>query len=318
MWKSMLPWRSSPIVAVVVLTTACSVADYKQPVSDFAMATQNAETALVGLNDEVTEAYEDRLREVALSDGAVVKAQPGNCLVTSERCQLEIQKADGSVEPFPPDPILGNMVILMRAVTVYAKGLGSIVEADTAEKVASSVNATLGSVENLAKTVDKVGGTSTAESVADYKTSAGKAVNWLVGQYVAKVQLDGLRRATKDAQPVIADAAKLFEAAAAVAEDIPKLDMVNDVESSIDEFDQIRSKDRLSTLLVQSGNYDRYLLAKPSNVFAALRSAHDALANKLNNDDLSLVEAIAKIEVFAAEAKTLLEIVKEIRAVGET
>ena len=315
---SIVTWRSLPVIAVLILATACSVTDYKQPVSDFATATRDAETALVALNDEVTEAYTEKLRDLALSDDAIIQARSGDCLVTSERCQLEVVRADGAREVFPPDPLLGNMVTLMRSIAAYAEGLGQIVEADTAEQVATQVNATLGSVENLAETVEKLGGTGAAAGVAEYKTTVGKAVNWLVGQYVAKVQVDGLKRATGHAQPVIGRAADLFEASAGIAADIPKEGMANAVDKSVDDFDDNGREADLTTLLTASGDYDRYLLAKPSAVFAQLKEAHDALANRLHDDSLSLAEAMAKIETFAADAKALLEIVREFRTAGET
>lgn len=151
---SITSWRSLPAIAVLVLATACSVTDYKKPVSDFATATRDAEAALVLLDQQVTDAYTAKLRELALSDDALVQARSGDCLATSERCQLEVVSANGAREVFPPDPLLGNMVTLMRSIAAYAEGLGQIVEADTAEQVATHVNATLGSVENLAKTVE--------------------------------------------------------------------------------------------------------------------------------------------------------------------
>lgn len=163
-----------------------------------------------------------------------------------------------------------------------------------------------------------MGGAGAAAGVAEYKTSVGKAVNWLVGQYVAKVQVDGLKRATGHAQPVVDRAAELFESAAGIAADISKVDMANAVDESTDDFDDSGRDADLTTLLTHSRDYDRYLLAKPSAVFAQLKEAHDAPANKLHDDSLSLAEAMAKIETFAADAKALLEIVREFRTAGET
>ncbi len=310
-------WRPMLAALLFASITACSVTDYKKPVSDFAEATRNAEDALVTLDAEVTEAYTAKLRAQALTQQTVVQKQTANCLQTSERCRLAIVGTDSESEVFPPDSLLGNMVVLMGSIRTYADGLTEIVNADTAEQVATHVNATLGSVENLASTVEKLGGTGAASGVAEYKTSIGRAVNWVVGQYVAKVQVDGLRRATEHAQLVIARAGEIFEGTAALAVEIPKGDLVNKVDEAEETFNENRTESNLDNLVASATDYDRYLLAKPPAVFAGLKEAHDALANKLRDDELSLADVMAKIETFTAEAKTMLAIVREFANSGQ-
>jgi hypothetical protein len=53
--------------ALLFGVTACSVTDYQQPITTFAGATRDAETALGTLNTEVTRAYTAVLRERAVS-----------------------------------------------------------------------------------------------------------------------------------------------------------------------------------------------------------------------------------------------------------
>ncbi len=311
---SMTSWRSLPVIAVLVLTTACSVADYKKPISDFATATQDAETALVLLDKQVTDAYAALLRERAIAGEAFVKFESGNCQVSSARCQLVVGD-----ELLSPKPALRQMIILMASVRTYADGLAAIVEADTAAKVASHVNATLGSVESLAETVADMKGTPEAErpKVSEFTTPAGKAINWVVGQYVAKVQVDGLKRATHDAQPVIADTADIFGAAAELGADVPKLAMADEVSRRLDGFRDARTENSLTALIESAAAYDRLLLASPPNIFQRLKEAHDALATQLAGGDVSLADAFAKIKVFAAEAEVLAKILKDLAAISD-
>ena len=171
---SMTSWRSLPAIAVLVLTTACSVADYKTPISDFATATQDAETALVLLDQQVTDAYAALLRERAIAGEAFVKFESGNCQVSSARCQLVIGN-----ELLTPQPALQQMILLMTAVRSYADGLTAIVEADTAAQVTTHVNAALGSVESLAGTVADIRGPPPPDdrpNVSEFTTPVGEAV----------------------------------------------------------------------------------------------------------------------------------------------
>lgn len=311
--------RLTLAVGLVVCITACSVADYQKPISDFAKATQNAETALVGLDEQVTEAYAALHRRRALAGERLVQRQGEDCLVESARCRLVVVDTDRSTEPLSPDPALRNMITLMRSVRVYADGLSAIVNADTAANVATHVNATIGSVENLAKTVVKLGGQDTTSSIdlSEYTTPVGQAVNWLVGQYVAKVQLDGLKRATKDAKDVVKAAASVFGSAAEVASVVPRAALAEAVSKRIDAFRDSQSDQNLNNLIESAAKYDQLLLAKPATVFARLDAAHEALVDKLQTDELSLANVMAKIEAFAAEAETLAKILKDLAAAGK-
>ena len=314
--------RITLAVCLLGLVTACSVANYQKPVSDFAAATENAEKALIALNQQVTEAYAETIRARALKGDWIILATSGDCNLISIRCRLKVDKPDGSNELFEPDPLLGNIVTLMRPITAYAKGLTGIVNADTTDKVATHVNATLGSVENLAKTVDKISGSSTAANVTAYKTSFGKAVNWLIGQYVAKVQLDGLRKATEAANPVMQQVVFIVENSAEFAADISKSEPQKEFEAAKKKYDDDQQAGNtnalgknVDVLAKKATAYDRVLLAKPSSVYAKLGEAHAALTGNLHDDEISLVTVTARIESFAAEVKTLVDIIREMTAV---
>jgi hypothetical protein len=313
----MKPSWSASLAGLLVGITACSVTDYQQPITTFAGATRNAETALSTLNTEVTSAYTALLRERALSGAALVEVVPDDCLASSAQCRLDLLARDGQTQPLTPPPALRNMVALMGSITAYADNLVALVSADTGAAVATNVNATIGTVENLADTVEKAGGAKPTVDLSAYATPAGEAVAWIVGQYVASVKLDGLRRATSDAQPVIAAATGVFEKAADEAAQVPRATMSVDVNQQLTAFQTNRSQGNLEKLIQSAGQFNAFLEARPADVFSKMNAAHEALTEQLQGN-ASLAEAIARIEAFASEAQRLAEIAKAFAAAAQT
>ncbi len=302
--------------ALLLTFAACSSTDYTIPVNNFAAATGNAKEALAGLNTEVTTAYKGVLDERILSGRALLRAASPECLTTSERCRLMVTSAAGE-EFYPPEPPLQQMTVLMEQTDAYAKNLKALLEADTATQVAGHVNAALGSVQNLAETVAKA---SAAPGVApatvpDFATPVGAGVNWVVGQYVESVKVQGLKDATKAAKPVVRDAADLFALTASIIADVPRATLAEEVSLANDTYQNDRSnKAALVKLTKAAAKYDSLLTADPPQVFQRLGEAHDALADALQGGDITLSFAISKIEAFAAEAENLSKIVKDLRA----
>lgn len=312
-----------PIVAALLLAfvAACSVANYEKPVGDFAEATRNAEQALIALDKQVTDAYAAVLRGRVLDGKGLLQIPGKDCGIGSDRCNpIVVENVDGKTTKtsLTPEPALRKMVTLMHAIRTYSDGLAAIVAADTAAKVAAQVNATLGSVEHISATVANLSGNDRAAAkVSEYATPAGKLINWVFGQYVAKVQLDGLKRATNDARTAITAAASMFGEVADIASDVPRQVLANEVSIRAGALEGAVSPSNFDRLIESTVRYDQFLLAKPPSVFFRLGQAHDALADALNNDEVSLAEAMAKIEAFATEAQTLVEIFKELTAIGD-
>lgn len=310
--------RLLSVGCLLASVTACSVADYKKPIGDFAKATENAETSLKGLDVEVTSAYAALIRRRVFAKELFVKIEQDDCLVESERCRVVVVDRASNEQLLSPAPALRKMIILMGSVRAYANGLSAIVNADAAAKLETQVNATVGSLKNLAGTVTKLGGKDTAASInlTEYATPVGQAVNWVVGQYIAKLQLDGLKRATADAKDVVAATADILELTAGEASRTPRAEFSEAVSVRVDALRDNLNETNLDKLIESADNYDQLLLGKPPAVFVRLNEAHAALADKLQNGDASLADVIAKIEAFAAEAETLAKIVKNLQAAG--
>lgn len=327
--KTIMGHRLVLVAGLLLPAAACSVTEYKVPVSAFAEATRDSEQALIGLNQQVTDAYAAIQRNRVLDGTRLVQffetREDGgthrDCLVVSERCRLVTVDASGNQELLSPEPPLGKMVLLMGAIRTYADGLTAIVSAETAQNVTTQVNATLGSIEDLGATVAKlkVEGTEPApmNPVTEFKSPVANAVNWIFGQYVASVQLEGLKRATSDAKPVIAGAAEIFGDAADVSADVPRVSLAKAVAKRNDAFDDKQSEGTLDQLIESAAAYDQLLLAEPASVFTRLVEAHDVLADRLQDENLSVADAMARIRAFQREAQTLKDIVEQLAAASK-
>lgn len=302
---------------MLLAATACSTADYGKPVNDFAAATGEATTVLSELNIQLADGYAGVLENSVLKRRGLARAKAGECLAgASTRCRVEIVTTDGQTRPYPPEPPLARMSLLMAQINRYAANLKALLEADTARQAEGHVNAALGSVQSLAQTVVEAGGAGTGASVPQFATSAGAAVNWVVGQYVESVKYEGLQRATAAAKPVIRDAANLFSAtAASTGELVVRSDLAEATSLAKDALAADNSKASLAAFAQSAATYDAFLTSGPQQMFQRMAAAHDALAESLQNEDVTFVTAVARIEAFAAEAKKLATILKDLRAV---
>ena len=298
----------------------CSVASYEQPVSDFAGATEDAQSALLALNDQVTAAYAAAVRRQVLAGDGLVRYRNGDCLTGSERCRLVVVTRDGSEKTLSPDPPLRQTLALMRGIDDYAQGLAAIVAADTSEGIADNVNATIASVDSLAATVSSLsaGGDRPPVDTAAYTTAAGGLVSWAAEQYVARQKLAALRRATADSKPVVARAADLFTDAAEIAAVVPRAPLADLVAQRRDALDDRPTEANLDRLIESAAAYDRLLTARPPRVFQRLEAAHGALVDKLQGEELSLVVVIARIRAFQDEAKTLAGLLRDLAAAAQS
>jgi hypothetical protein len=314
--NSLVGGRSIAALSCTLLLAACSTADYSKPVNDFATATSASKAALADLNTQVTEAYRGVLDTTILRGDVLLQQKAGDCQVGSVRCRLVLVDKDrNEVEPYPPEPPLARMTIVMTEIDSYAANLKALLEADTAKQASAQVNAALGSIQHLATTVASMNaGGGPPPEVPQFATPVGEAVNWVVGQYVEHVKLTGLQHATAAAQPVIRQAADLFTDAATFASDVPKLELANEVSSAQDAIRANTSQGAISSYAQSAAKYDALLTSSAPDLFQRMGDAHDALAESLQDKQLTLATAYARIQAFAAEAEKLAKILQDLRA----
>ncbi|MCZ6851870.1 MAG: hypothetical protein O7F17_09535 [Planctomycetota bacterium] len=286
---------------------ALAVANFYQPyIGKFAKAAKNLEYALGVLDKQMTEALVAELRNRTLGREGFLKYRNGDCQSSSARCRLVVVDQSGQEELLSPSSLLPNMLAVMQSIRRYADGLKAIVDVVPASQVAIQDNATLVSVENLADAVAKISGSTTAaRKTGNYGTPFGQAVGWLAGQYVApKSQIDALRRATREARPVIEGVATLFETFSEISMVVQNVRFANNVDARFQVFDESATESSLENLIESANRYHQFLTTEPSLIFKALRTAHSALAQHLNNEDLSRSNVIGKIKAFATAAET--------------
>jgi hypothetical protein len=309
-------------VVLIVSAGCATVTSYQKPITDFATATASAESTLATLNQSVTAAYAARL-EAEVNEGKfAIQRKGGDCELTSPRCRLQAipVSEDASTKatvPYPPEPLLGNVVTLMAGISAYSEGLTAIVNADTAQQVAASVDSAMGSIESLAGSIAEISGKPVSSSVAAYATPTGKALNWITGQYIAKIQLDGLRQATERANPVIQRSVEILDVSAELADvnfqndEVKRLDAAElSYETEVNNSNPGQAT-ALTNLVAAASKYDQVLTSASSTVYSAMSAAHATLTDNLNNKSKTVVEVIAAIEEFSAQAATVAEIIQE-------
>jgi hypothetical protein len=299
-----------------LLLGACSTTEYGKPINDFAAATNDAATALARLDAQLADSYSAVLEKGILSNTTFVQpkvqGRDKDCLADSARCRLElVDRKTNEVKAYPPQPPLATMSEVMARINKYAANLKALVEADTAKDAEANVNAALGSVQNLAETL-----AGAEKPVPQFATSAGAAVNWVVGQYVDHVKFAGLQRATATAKPVVRDAANLFAKTSTVAELSPRADFADAVNDAIEPLRTARTRtsSNLAAARQSAARYDAILTTTPNQVFQRMAAAHDALADSLQGEGATLVTALARIEAFGDEAKKLAKILTDLHA----
>lgn len=312
-------WCRTALAAVVlVIVSGCSVTDYAPAVTKFSEATENAEKALVGLDQQVRDIKAARQRARALAPGAQVLPHEGDCRFESPRCRLDVVDTGPRGLLIPESPI-PEVVSIMSDVRSYANNLTTLVNADTAAKASASVNAALANVEKIANTVAKHNKPDAKDvSIPQFATPVGNAAGWIIGQYVARVQVSGLRDATRKADKVIESAGVLFNAVGSVAQESTKVGPSKEFEKRASAFEKEggRTGQILDKYTMAAVTLDRLLRVKVANVFTSMSEAHGALARRLQNDKLSLASVIAKIESFASEAEQLFKIIEDLKAIS--
>lgn len=311
--------RLSVLLIPLAVVAACSSASYEAPIARFAVASEAAESALVKLNNGIGEAYwnaqKDRIvaGEFRLAPSRDL-AGGADCIGGAARCRLVMIDSAGKSTPFTEMAPLDNAIDVMAGIRSYAGGLAAIVAADTAKAVEGHVNATIGGLQKLAKTLGNP-----AKPVPDFTTPVGQLVNWAIGQYVETVKLSGLRRAVGDARSVVADAARIFGEAAVLASSATREALANEVTEAQKAMRRIEgagpiTRAQIDRSLVAARSFDEFVQADPRKAFAALGAAHEALAEHLLSEKVTFASASAAIENFVGEAEKLLKAAKQIEA----
>jgi hypothetical protein len=301
------------LMLCLVLAT-CSVTQYEQPIKDFSAATTSADKALRSYSQIVVKEVTDVRRAEAAARPVAVQIARGDCLGDSQRCRIVILRERNEPNPrlLVPEQPIPTILVLMDEIRKYANGLEAILTADTASKVEQSVDSVNGSLVNLAELVES--DTKTFESFA---TPAGEAVKWLFGIYIDSVKLGALRTATRNADPLIAEAEPIFAEAMKQANNATRDSLAETVSKRHDAYREAKSDATLTSLLQAAQTYDAVLTAAPESIFPRFRAAHADLTKALNTEEITWDQAFAALESLQADADRLGKIVEDLLAAAE-
>lgn len=302
------------VVALPLALGACGGADFSRPVSQFATATRDVERAVIAIDDSVRADMAAAMAERAVADPAVaVGAAQGDCLADgSTRCRLIV---DGVA--YPPPPPLGDMLAAMAAVSHYAGSLQGIIGANSARAVAAHEEAALGSASRL----EALAG-SPSDKPAKPSSKAGAVVSWVVGAYLERERQEALQRATAAARQPIADLAGRLAETGELFTLASRAGFAERLSSALDRFHEARGSDDEAALAglraasATARRYDTLLAAKPAAVFAAMASAHSALADAAAGDEPSTVDLGRRMQTFASMADELAALLENLGDAG--
>lgn len=199
------------LILIGVMLAACGTSEYQKPIQTFSDATTLTQKSMHDYVDAlVQQVRENRIKEAAAKP-AGVRFQEGDCLSDSTHCRIVLLKSKDDPNPrlLSLQQPIPKILALMDAIKTYADGLQAIATSDTGAKAEASLAAVGGSLQNLAQLLGEQGKTLSA-----FSEPAAAAVGWIAGEYIDSARLDALRIATKDADPLIAQAVPIFEAAA--------------------------------------------------------------------------------------------------------
>ena len=139
------------IVAVVTAFAAsCSVADYKEPISDLQTAVEISINTVSALDAKATAVQNARWRASIAAGTVLLSENDGQCADGATTCTLQINfQGDAKSRPYPAVTLMPKAKIGLEALRTYVGKLRSIVDADTVGKVTTAANAALGSVQEI-------------------------------------------------------------------------------------------------------------------------------------------------------------------------
>lgn len=292
---------------VLLLALACSACagDYGQAVNAFAQATTASKDAFTESRRVLADDLMDRLTARARANPDSVASARNECdPVRPVPCHLVLVPGEASLRKSDLFARMAQIPVLLDA---YAQALKAITEARTAAGVQASVDKVNGSIQNIAKAVDK----ENAATFATFSTPASALIGWSFGEYIAIVRERAVRDAATAADPWVQQAAKAFGAFAESAAALGRRDAFDNFRRKQRAFESTKSEDALQDWINAAAMLDRISTAPDSTVMNDLAVAHAALVRSFDRP-ASLREAFARFQSARDQANALAEILKSL------
>ncbi|HKU97971.1 MAG TPA: hypothetical protein VJR58_21955 [Vineibacter sp.] len=318
--RSSAPWAAAAqrlgcVVALGLIAAGCSVNTYKPAIDRFGTATQQAREAYTKMEATVLAAHAEDLRQQMLRGDLRATLKPGTCNVRSERCEIMVVDRSGKSQPLHDQ--FDNINALMGDIADYAANLRAIVASDAPQQVTASVGAAAGSIKALSANIAKIKGAG-ADKNAAFIEPAANIIGWAVGEFVNLLQVDALRKATARANPVIQEALPILQESAIAASSVANAGFAKRV-ADLREAYRRAPGDRaaLDRFEKEVRDFDTALRATSPAVFDAMATAHGDLTDALAGKNVSVADAYAAIEQFAAKAEALYKLIAALEAAAK-
>ena len=321
------------IVSIAILYLGGCAQPPTGPIDQWADAAVKTSDAYVASVDATTAAEtKQRISEII---GPHPRRKAQLVCGADHHCRILSKSDDESKEVKPPTPTA--MATVSRPIATYAKSLKDVAHANTATVVDASVTAAASSVADIGSALvqahaaqlkdwqdkaadphatqpqkeeanrkiaelQKPSSDKSFEQISAYAAPIGGLVSWIAGQYIAHVQLQGLRSATANANPTLKKIA-------------PELDQFADVEGGTTEntlfakmnhmkqvFEDTGTEDSFKSYSDSVDAYNAAVDARRVPIFQKLADSHDALTKELNSSNVDLDQVGTLVQAFATQA----------------
>jgi hypothetical protein len=308
--------RRAVLIVSFIGLSACSVADYDEPIKTFSATASSADKSLKDYNDLILTQVGKVRHDRAMAQPVAVRVAKKECGPDSTRCHIVVLQGPNDPNPLPlvPESNADDLLLLMQLIKDYAAGLQAIVEADTASRVETSVDAVNGDVLKIADAVDPK---NKNKAFGNYATPVGEAVKWAFGAYIDSVKLDALRTATRNADPLIAQAVPIFEATVQQVGNSNRASLAEVVSVRNDAFRQSHSESALSSLVQAAQSYDAVLTAAPDTIFSRLSQSHSDLTKALNDRSVTWDKVFKDLSALQTDVNRFSDIIAGLLAASK-
>jgi len=302
---------------LMLALAGCPVSsDFQEPIAQFSTATDKAGKALADLDAGAAQELSDLRHTDALAKPTRVQPEPDGCRPGTMSCVVELTPDLGSGDPggaLSLSSIVPEHVQAMQAISIYAKGLEDIVNADATATVKGGLDKASAAAAQLAA----LAGPQYKAAVDALSIPATAAATWLFGEYQDSIKLDALREATRRMEVILPDATKKFGTAADLAQEASLTHLVDDFGDAKVAFGKSATTENLDAYLAAAHRLDDALHVKPSEVFDQLKVAHSELAAALKSSDITFGQAIVQINRLATKVDQLVDIANDFKKARE-
>lgn len=325
-WKKKLEVIST--IIILASLTGCTVADYKEPVSNLDEAINQSVTAVEKIDKKATEAKNQKSQQLVIAGKAHLLAADGTCAIGSDKCSLAIALLDKNgnrlIETYPATSLMPNGLVILNSLKEYVASLNAIVEADTASAVETSTNAALASAAQIEVEIRKAKNeNNTASSIEAYSQPTSAAIRWFVVQYIDRVKRDALANATRQAQPVIKELGPYYNTLGEVLTAFEvaggHMAWIFSESTYSDAVDNKQVNEAAISAFVKATNgYSAILKAGSAKPLEKFVEAHTKLYENLDGEsDVTMADVIASINAFEKQAKEFKKIVDDFEKVAD-